>query len=241
MAPILIAAAAVVVIGAGLRAIVLSEGLRARELKISGCRRVDRGEIVSLAARAIGRPLLLLDIDGLRLEIEQVPEVSSVVVARRLPAMLDLRIVERVAVARCRLAGALLLVDADGHLFPAGVGLPGDEQLPQLVGLSTGSTEPVLSAGDRVGLQALAEWTQATGGSGLAGLLVDLSHSDRIALREKNADLPLWLDRQDPSLNLRELVTRRREIRSIARGRAVDLRFPHRLTIVPPAGATRRR
>ncbi len=235
--PILLGAAGLLTVALlllGGRAIVLSSTLRCHEIRVIGCQRLEAGRLRDLAGEQIGRPLLLIDIEAVRSEIETLPTVRRAVVARHFPDLLDLGVEERRAVARCRPDdGPWRLIDAEGYLFPPGAALPGDDELPRFRGLRTASDARRLTDEDQPALRALAALVRVTGRRAPIGTIIDLSPKDRIVLKPGDGSLVLWLDRQHPETNLEKLFTWKREVARIAAGRSVDLRFPRRLTLVP--------
>ncbi len=231
---------AAVVLGGWLaiRSFVLSGALRVRHVEVAGVERLDRADLDAVAADARGQPLLLYDVDGLRSKLEALPGVASAVVARRLPDTIDVRIHERIAVARAELGRSSLFVDRAGMLFRPVRSLPGDADLPLLLGLRTSAGAGRLSADDEPALRVLEALTKIIGRRPPAGTIVDLTPEDRIVLRPGPDAPALWLDRDEPELNLESLFAWEQTVARIARGRAIDLRFPHRLTVVPHGGGT---
>ncbi|MDH3284096.1 MAG: FtsQ-type POTRA domain-containing protein [Acidobacteriota bacterium] len=220
------------------RTFVLSDAMRVRKVELSGVERLDPRELDAALTDAIGRPLLLFEVEILRMQLEAVPGVASAVVARRLPDTIDVRISERTAVARTELGRRSLFVDASGALFSPVRALPGDADLPRLRGLRTAADAIRLSAADEPALRALEALTRITGRRPPAGTIVDLTPEDRILLRPGPDAPALWLDRDEPELNLESLFANEQTVARIARVRAIDLRFPHRLTVVPHGGGT---
>ncbi|MDQ7007639.1 MAG: FtsQ-type POTRA domain-containing protein [Acidobacteriota bacterium] len=235
--PFLLAGAgllAVLLLALGVRAVVLSATLRCHRIQVAGCQRLDESRLRDVASGQLGRPLLLIDLDRVRSEIEALPTVRRAIVARHFPDLLDLQIEERQAVARCRPGGGPpRLVDTEGYLFPPGAGQPGDQDLPRVRGLRTDAEAGRLVAEDRPALRALDALVRVTGRRIPSGTVIDLSPKDRIVLKPGDGSLVLWLDRQHPETNLEKLFTWKREVTRIAAGRSVDLRFPRRLTLIP--------
>ena len=218
---------------ASVRAVVFHESLRIARVDVSGVERLDGERIERWLARLEGRPILLLDLGEVRRKVEEVPGVESAVIARRLPGLIQVSVRERRAVARLRIDGRTLCCDKQGLLFVPRRALPGDERLPWIVGLRTRADETRLSRHDLPALRALEALERITGEAPPAGTTVDLTPEDRIVLRPGKDAAPLWLDRKDPELNLENLFAYKPAVARVARGSAVDLRFPHRLTIVP--------
>ncbi len=232
---------AIVGCGFGIREIVRWPLLRVREIAVRGNRRIATEEIGRLLESSRGKAVLQLDIDALRKRVEALPGVAQAEVLRRLPDLLLVTIEERHALAATRIGKRALLVDDEGRLFPPGRGRPQDERLPRLTSLATGGGAVVLSAKDRPAIDALVAYQRATGGLPPGETRIDLTYEDRIIFQRGENAPTLLLDRKDPALNLEELIALEDRVTRLASGRAIDLRFPHRLTLVPLSGAGARR
>jgi cell division septal protein FtsQ len=213
-------------------AFVRSGPLRVRHVIVLGIERLDGQRVHELAEAARERPILLVDLDDLRSEIESVPGVQTAVVARRMPDVIEVRVKERQAVARVELGRRSLLVDATGALFAPAKQLESDRDLPAIKGLRTPPDGRRLSEEDSAALRALEALVKVTGRKPPAGTVVDLTPSDRIYLRPGPNAPALWLDRDRPERNLEDLFVWKESVTRVAGGRAIDLRFPHRLTVV---------
>lgn len=216
----------------GLTALIDSSLLRVDEIRVYGTARVTGQQVLDLAAPAYGRPILRLDLAELRAAIEVDPAIATATVARRLPDLVEVRIDERQPVATARIGGRQLLVDRHGVLFPPGAGLPGDDLLPRLTGLDTASGATRLDTTDEPALRAIAALVKVTGRQPPEGTVVDLSTRDRIVLKPGPDAPALWLDRNNPEMNLEKLFAHKERVAQVAQYRAIDLRFPHRLTVV---------
>ncbi len=237
---VLAALVAVVALGSvafGARSLLLSEHLRVGRLDVEGGRRISADALREPLLPLLGKPILLLDLDHHRRTIERLPGVAHATLARRLPDLLELRIAERVPVARLELGRRALLVDAEGELFPRGPGLATDEDLPRILGLATGQGATRLSIDDWPALRALEAYSSLTGRQPPSGTVLDLSQRNRLMLRPGAGAPELWLDREHPETNLEKLFVWERQVIELARGRAIDLRFPERLTLVPQGNA----
>jgi len=135
--------------------------LRIRELRFEGLSRVGAEELTELSPVRAGDHLLLADLDGAAAALARHPWVASVEIRRRLPPALEIRVVERRAVALVDLAG-LYLVDDRGEVFKRAA--PGDGlDLPIVTGISRddwverrAEVEPVLQGA----LGLLARWRE---------------------------------------------------------------------------------
>jgi hypothetical protein len=212
---------------------VLLPGLRIRAIHVRGMERLTEGDFGAVMARTVGQPILLIDLAGVRRQIENSPGVRQARIARRLPDTLEAIVVERRAIARAFLGGRTVLLDDEGMIFTSVRGLPGDDTLPEIRGLSTPAGEPRLAALDQPAIAALVALVRITGQAVPPGTTVDLTPKDRIVLRPGHDAPAVWLDRNQPERNLRNLFIWKDRVAEIAPGRPVDLRFPHRLTLVP--------
>lgn len=238
---ILAAAAGLSTAGFGVYRLATCPPLTVRKLAVRGQQRLDEARLRRVVTGSLGRPILLVDLKALRTAVEAVPGVRRAWVARRMPDTLDVRIEERRPVARVSVGGAQALVDAEGGLFPAGSAGSGDLLLPQVTGLATPLGADSLVTVDRPVLRALAALAGLCPPRALPGVSLDLQHPDRILVRLETPGPVLWLDRGQPERNLNEFFSHRDHVVDLAAGRPVDLRFPHRLTLVPsPGGAVTR-
>lgn len=234
----LVVALAVLVVGVstvtwGAARLAHAPQLRVRAIEIAGTARIPAYEVRQAVAEIQGAPILLLSLDGVRARVEAVPGVRSAVVARRMPDLLEVRVIERQAVARARLSGIPLLVDREGAVFSPRAGLAGDDTLPELLGLETSGASAQLAPVDRAALRALEALVDVTGRRPPVGTTVDLTPENRVVLRPGEDAPLLWLDRDEPALNLESLYEWKSLVAEIAPDRTVDLRFPRRLTLLP--------
>lgn len=230
--------AAAIAAGTGLalivRAAVLSPWLRVHSVEVHGTQRLTDGDFRAVLGREVGQPILLLDLEQIRRDLELKVGVREARVARRLPDVLEATVVERTALARVVVGGRTMLVDDEGVLFTSLVEQAGDKLLPELRGTVTAGGEPRLVPSDRAGVVALVAMAKVTGKPAPPGTTVDLTLDDRIVLRPGKDAGVLWLHRDEPARNLEEAFARSGELFDVARSRPLDIRFPHRLTLAPP-------
>ena len=147
--------------GAGQAWHALSE-VRIRTVRFEGLARATADELLALSPVKPGDHLLSADVDAMQHALERHPWVRQVEVRRRWPPRLDVKVIERTAVALVDLAG-LYLVDGEANVFKraaAGDGL----DLPLVTGIGRNdyvqrraAVEPLLS-----GALALARiWREA--------------------------------------------------------------------------------
>jgi cell division protein FtsQ len=135
--------------------------LRIRALRFEGLSRVSAQELAELSPVRPGDHLFLADLGQAAAALARHPWVASVELRRRLPPALEIRVVERRAVAIVDLAG-LYLVDDQGEVFKRAA--PGDGlDLPVITGISRedyverrGEVEPLLQGA----LGLLARWRE---------------------------------------------------------------------------------
>lgn len=135
--------------------------LRIREIRFEGLSRARPEELLGMSPVQRGDHLLLCDTDLVEAALRNHPWIASVKVRRRLPPALEIRVVERRAVALVELGG-LYLVDPSARVFKRAT--PGDGlDLPVVTGISRedwverrGEAEPLLEAA----LALLARWTE---------------------------------------------------------------------------------
>lgn len=135
--------------------------LRIREIRFEGLARVTAEELLELSPVHAGDHLFLTDLGPAKAALARHPWLSSVEIRRRLPPALDIRVIERRAVALVDLNG-LYLVDERGEVFKRAA--PGDGlDLPVITGLARedwvdhrAELQPVLQGA----LGLLARWRE---------------------------------------------------------------------------------
>jgi cell division protein FtsQ len=135
--------------------------LRIRDLRFEGLSRVGAAELAELSPVRPGDHLFLADLRQAAAALARHPWVASVELRRRLPPALEIRVVERRAVALVDLGG-LYLVDDRGEVFKRAA--PGDGlDLPIVTGISRddwverrAEVEPMLQGA----LGLLARWRE---------------------------------------------------------------------------------
>jgi len=137
------------------------ELLRIHEIRFEGLSRASPEELLEISPVRVGDPLLLCDPELVEAAMRRHPWVSSVEVKRRLPAALDVAVVERRAAALVDLGG-LYLLDRNGEIFKRAV--PGDGlDVPVVTGIARddwverrGEVEPLL----RAALALIDRWSE---------------------------------------------------------------------------------
>ena len=217
----------------GLRALLTAPVVSVHRIDVHGTSRLSPDRVKRAVAEAMGQPILLLDLDALRARIEQVAGVRAAAIARHMPDLLQVRVVEREAALKTTIGGAPAMLDATGAIFPAGRPQAGDEHLPVATGLETMLGAARLIERDQAALRALAALRAvAPAVAAVTPATFDLSEDDRVVLVLEGDAPPLWLDRDEPGRNLQQFFAWRERVTDLAAGRPIDLRFPHRLTLV---------
>ena len=88
-----------------------------KEVQITGLVHIQADEILAAMDAKKGHPILGIDLENVRDQIERLPWVLSVQVKRRLPSDLMIRIIEKEAVVMSREKDQLLLLDKYGKII----------------------------------------------------------------------------------------------------------------------------
>lgn len=89
-------------------------GFALGQVYVTGRSHADAGVVKAALDVHPGQPILSLDLETMRANLEQIPEVKSASISRRLPSELHVALIERQPVALWQRDGAHVLVDADG-------------------------------------------------------------------------------------------------------------------------------
>jgi len=108
-------------------------GLRIEEVLVEGRRRTEGDLILARLDLALGLPILGLDPEAARRELEALPWVQSASVERQLPATVYIRLTERQPLALWQENGVIRVIDRDGEVIP-GVEPRRFADLPLVVG-----------------------------------------------------------------------------------------------------------
>ncbi len=93
-------------------------GLRIEEVLVEGRARTDGDEILSRLGLALDRPILAVDPEAARAELEALPWVSAASVERQLPGTVYIRITEREPLALWQEQGVIRVIDRAGKVIP---------------------------------------------------------------------------------------------------------------------------
>jgi len=95
-----------------------SLGLRIEEVLVEGRARTDGDEILTRLGLTLNRPILAIDPEAARAELETLPWVSAASVERQLPGTVYIRLVEREPLALWQEQGVIRVIDRDGDVIP---------------------------------------------------------------------------------------------------------------------------
>jgi len=132
--PFVVLASCLALAGWGVWRVTVSGGLlRIGEIRFEGLSRATAEELLELSPVAVGDHLLAVDPEAVAAALRRHPWIASAEVRRRLPAALEVSVVERRARALVDL-GSLYLVDERGEVFKRAT--PGDGlDLPVVTGV----------------------------------------------------------------------------------------------------------
>lgn len=196
-------------------------GLRIEDVLVEGREHTRVGELIAALQIERGDPILGFDLAAAKDRVEALPWVREAALERRLPNVINVRIIERKPIALWQNQGAFMLVDAAGTPIPddpgefAGLPLVVGDDAPQhaanLIGML--QREPQLMARVKAAVRVSARrWN----------LQIDsLEHGISVRLPE-----------DDPAGAWQKLAQLEREHRLLERSiTAVDLRQPDRLVL----------
>ncbi len=136
--PWLIAAGTLLVVGGLAFGLTFTPMFRASDLRIEGEAHFSEAKILRIAGLSADTNLLHADLSGAVRRLEHQPWIARAAITRSLPHTLDIRIVERVPVARTVASNRPLLVSAGGTILGGS-------------GSGSGAGFPLLSSMDGVG------------------------------------------------------------------------------------------
>ncbi|MEQ8354891.1 MAG: FtsQ-type POTRA domain-containing protein [Kiloniellaceae bacterium] len=108
-------------------------GLRVEEVLVAGRDRTDGDIILSRLGLELGRPILDVDPEAARNELETLPWVSAARVERQLPGTIFIRLTERRPLALWQERGVIRVIDRAGEVIP-GIEARRFAHLPLVVG-----------------------------------------------------------------------------------------------------------
>lgn len=220
-------------VGFGVRWLSTTPRLGVARIEIRGARNADPATLRSLAAGAMSRNLIALDLAQVADNVGTHPWVSEVVVRRRLPDTLVIRVREHEPCALALLGDEVFLIDGAGTRI--------DRYGPRYAGWSFPVYRGIdgLDPRERVRRCRRAS-RQLRAFRDLAPELyerlaeVDLAAPDRTVLSLTSTDETLWVDPDDWTKNLDAYRAMRATLAERHGGmRHVDLRWEGRLSVLP--------
>jgi len=209
----------------GLVAFTVDLGLSVRQVYLEGRQQTDTETILATLGIKAGDPILTIDPEAARLQLEDLGWVASARVQRQLPDIVFVRIVERQAAAIWQRGGRFVLVDADGVVIGS-QGLERFGHLKVIVGdkapFRTRDLMNVLATAPTISQRVQAAvW--------VSGRRWNLRLANGIDVR---------LPEEDPAAALERLASLDADHAIIDRDiKAIDLRLPDRLIIRMSEGA----
>jgi len=215
-----------------LRALETSPEFALTRIEVLGNERVPGERVEAALAPWLGRSVLALDLGSAEADVESDAWVFDAALRRVLPRTLRVTVRERVPAALALVDGRVLLVDATGHpIAPLGDGVI--DSLPVLTGLD-GRDPARLAALLERGVAALHAIEQAAPALARTVSELDLSASDRVALRTVDGGPWILLDPERVERNLSAFLDLRGEIERLAGPASyVDLRWRDRIALMP--------
>lgn len=208
-------------------AVSASLGLVVSNVEVVGRKTTKPETILSALAAERGTPILAVDLDRARRQLESLPWVRSATIERRLPGTLFVRLTERQALAVWQHDGRQELIDTEGAVIPVS-DLGRFPELPTVVGGADAATHAA-------GLLAMLAREPALARRVTAAIRVDdrrwnlrIDHRVDVLLPEENP-AAAWVRLADLD-RTQQLLKRDVE--------AVDLRLPDRLVLrvaAPPS------
>jgi len=170
-----------------------------RNITIDGCSHLDPGKLEALIKQDFPLNLLRLDLDQLRIRLEQEPWIRRVEMRRMLPASLQINIQERVPSVIAEVGGELELLDNEGVLLDRYNPGYGKFDVPVFRGMQGDNAEAYAvlqqenSARVRLGVQVLTELESGSVEFTRAISEVDLSDPGnvRVLLVDDTAEISL--------------------------------------------------
>ena len=194
-------------------------GLRVADIRVEGRATTDRETILDALGARPGTPILAIDPDRAKQQLESLPWVRSAVIERRLPDILYVRLVEREPLALWQHGGRIELIDRTGAVIPV-TRLDRFAKLPMVVGEDAASHAAELLAmlASEPDLAARVSAAVRVGGR-------------RWNLRVDNA-IDVLLPADDPAAAWADLARLERSSAILKRDvRVVDMRLPDRLVV----------
>ncbi len=208
-------------IKADARKITSDAGLTLAEVFVKGRNRTSKNEIIHAMAVKRGMPMIAIDLENARKNLEALPWVESASIERRMPNLVHVNITERQPIALWQQKGQYFPIDANGKVVNAGI--KGLEKLPLVVGKDAPEFTPELISilSSQPGLLKRTKAAVRIGNRRWDVVLDDVNKGISISLPENNP-LSAWARLAQLEKN-HGLLKRKLTM--------VDLRLPDKLTV----------
>ncbi|TQK43921.1 cell division protein FtsQ [Streptomyces sp. SLBN-118] len=189
--PLLIAAAAVVLVATGIWVLYGSQWLRLEKVTTSGTEILTPEEVTAAAAAPTGSPLISVDTDAIEARLlHKLPRIESVDVVRSWPDGIELEVTERKPVLLMEKGARFVEVDAEGVRFATVDKAP--EGLP-LLELSVAQSPGLRRFGtDRLVVEAVRVWGDLPGKVATDARVVTVRSYDYITLKLSRDRTVVW-------------------------------------------------
>jgi cell division protein FtsQ len=194
-------------------------GLRVADIRVEGRATTDRETILAALGAHPGTPILAIDPERAKRQLESLPWVHSALIERRLPDTIFVRLVERQPMALWQHGGKIELIDRSGAVIPV-ARLDRFAKLPMVVGQD--------AAGEAAELLAMLSSQPDLAARVTAA--VDVG-GRRWNLRIDNS-IDVLLPSYDPAAAWADLARLQRNTAILQREvQAIDMRLPDRLVV----------
>jgi cell division protein FtsQ len=194
-------------------------GFRVADIRVEGRATTDRETILAALGARPGTPILAVDPERAKEQLESLPWVHSALIERRLPDTIYVRLVEREPMALWQHGGKIDLIDRSGAVIPV-TRLDRFAKLPMVVGDDAAAHAAQLLAMLASEPDLAARVTAA----------VDVG-GRRWNLRLDNA-IDVLLPAEDPAAAWADLARLQRKNAILQRDvQAIDMRLPDRLVV----------
>ncbi len=116
-----------------------SPHFRISEVNFEGPASLKKKTLDSLKRMELGKNIFRVDLGAIRRRLQSYPQVKEVVVSRKFPRLVEVKVKEREAIAFVRKDGKIYPVDSEGFVIPRGSLA---RSLPLITGLGKGEMKP---------------------------------------------------------------------------------------------------
>lgn len=116
-----------------------SPHFRISEVNFEGPASLKKKTLSSLSRMGLGKNIFRVDLGEIRRRLQSYPQVKEVVVSRKFPCLVEVKVKERKAIALVRNDGKIYPVDSEGFVIPRG---SLSRSLPLITGLGQGEMKP---------------------------------------------------------------------------------------------------